>query len=393
MRVGVIGLGYVGLNFAIAASRAGNEIIGVDRNSALVEALKAGRSHIEGILDSDVAKSGVRFEVSPSSLSEIGAVVIAVPTPLDNNRVPDLSFVKDAAAVINAHVPKGALVINESTSYPGTLRQVIAPIVGSDYLFAAAPERIDPGNQSWGASNTPRLIAGLTAEATKRARELYESFCGSVIEVSSPEVAEAAKLFENTFRQVNIALVNEFAQVASALGIPTYEVLEAASTKPFGFMKFLPSLGVGGHCIPVDPSYLSFAAEEVGQEAKFIDLANQINLDMPAYVARRISNEIGGVAGKKIQVAGISYKADISDIRESPALALIAQLRTLGADVTWHDPLVKEWSGEASAPLGSCDAGIIAAAHGAIDFSPWRGSSQKVFDVSTSTHLEWPKFL
>jgi len=214
-----------------------------------------------------------------------------------------------------------------------------------------------------------------------------------VITVSSPEVAEAAKLFENTFRQVNIALVNEFAQIASALGISTWEVLAAADSKPFGFMKFLPSVGVGGHCIPVDPSYLSFVAEQNGKSARFIDLANLVNLEMPKYVAGRIDKELGGVKGKRIQIAGIAYKANVADLRESPALSLIGELRELGALVSWCDPLVGSWNGEKSEPISLVDAGVIVSPHREIDFSLWKSGGMRVFDLSTAANLGWPKFL
>jgi UDP-N-acetyl-D-glucosamine dehydrogenase len=286
------------------------------------------------------------------------------------------------------------LVINESTSFPGTLRKVIAPILGNDSLYASAPERIDPANESWGISNTPRLVAGMNDLATKKALEFYRSFCNEVHEVSSPEVAEAAKLFENTFRQVNIALVNEFAQIANALGISTNETLAAAATKPYGFMPFTPGVGVGGHCIPVDPSYLSFAAEQAGVEAAFINLANKVNMRMPAYVASRIAELLGGsLIGKRIQVAGIAYKADVLDTRESPALALISALRRLGASVTWHDEVVGSFGGESSAALAAVDLGVISTAHTGVDYSLWKSAGVKVIDVSAASNTSWQKFL
>jgi UDP-N-acetyl-D-glucosamine dehydrogenase len=276
------------------------------------------------------------------------------------------------------HLKNKALIINESTSFPGTLRELIAESIekgsGLGHLYAASPERVDPGNPVWNQSNTPRLVSGLTEEANTKAAEFYSSFCANVVTVSSPEVAEAAKLFENTFRQVNIAMVNE---LAHGLDIDVREVLDAAATKPFGFMKFNPSLGVGGHCIPVDPSYLSFAAENVGIEASFIDLANEINLEMPSYVANRIANEVGGLKGKKVLVAGLSYKANIADLREAPSLLLIDALEVLGAEVVKHDPLVAGTSG-----IVDCDVAILAVAHDAIDKDALRKSAPFVFDCT-----------
>jgi UDP-N-acetyl-D-glucosamine dehydrogenase len=271
---------------------------------------------------------------------------------------------------------------------------VIEPILGSKHLYASAPERIDPANEIWGIENTPRLVAGLSDEATTKAIEFYRSFCKEVIPVSSPEVAEAAKLFENTFRQVNIALVNEFARIADALGISTVETIKAASSKPYGFMPFMPSIGVGGHCIPVDPSYLSFAARQAGVDSSFIDLANNVNALMPEYIAARIEKLLGGkIAGKRIQIAGISYKADVSDTRESPALALIAKLRELGADVTWHDERVGVFNEEKSSRLEAVDLGIIATAHSGVDYSSWKNSQSMVIDLSTTSNTGWQKFL
>ncbi len=380
MRVAIIGQGYVGKALGIAAHNAGHSVVGVEIDDSRVAALVGAVGYSVG------------SDFSSAAGSEI--VVIAVPTPLDENRVPDLSYVESACESVKSYVGAGTLIVNESTSFPGTLRNVIAPILGSDCLYASAPERIDPANEKWGIENTPRLIAGMSAEATSKALEFYRSFCEEVHEVSSPEVAEAAKLFENTFRQVNIALVNEFAQIANVLGISTHETLAAAATKPYGFMPFVPSIGVGGHCIPVDPSYLSFAAEKAGVEASFINLANKVNVSMPSYIASRIVDLLGGsVSGKRIQVAGIAYKADVSDTRESPSLALISALRELGAVVSWHDPVVGTWNGENSAALDSVDLGVIATAHTGVDYEAWKNGNTMVIDVSTAANTGWPKFL
>ena len=387
MRVAIIGQGYVGLTIAVGAASAGHGVVGFDVNQDLVNQLNSGNSHIEGITDSQLASfvSSGLFTASsePSVLEGSDVIVIAVPTPLDSDRNPDLSFVHAAAELINQHVNTPALVINESTSYPGTLRrEIVARITGVEHLFASSPERVDPGNTQWGTKNTPRLIGGLSPAAVVKAREFYASFCDSIIEVSSPEVAEAAKIFENTFRQVNIALVNEFAQISDALGISSREVIEAAATKPYGFMAFNPGPGVGGHCIPVDPSYLAHVANEVGVPATFIKRANEVNLAMPAYVVKRVVVGAGGsIAGKSIVVVGVSYKANVADTRETPAAAVIDLLRGQGANVVWHDDLVGSWRGETSAALGSFDIAVVVTKHdGVIDAAI--SASNYVFDCT-----------
>lgn len=387
MRVAIIGQGYVGLTIAVGAASAGHQVIGFDVNSELVEKLNSGKSHIEGISDSQLAElvSAGNFEArtDPSVLDGSDVIVIAVPTPLDGDRNPDLSFVHAAAELINQHVKTPALIVNESTSYPGTLRKEIAArITGVEHLFASSPERVDPGNTQWGTKNTPRLIGGLTPAAVAKAREFYSSFCDSIIEVSSPEVAEAAKIFENTFRQVNIALVNEFAQISDALGISSREVIDAAATKPYGFMPFNPGPGVGGHCIPVDPTYLAHVANEVGVPATFIKRANEVNLAMPAYVVKRIVAGIGGsIAGKSVVVVGVSYKANVADTRETPAAAVIDLLRTQGANVVWHDDLVGSWRGESSVPLSEQDIAVVVTKHDGISEAAIK-ASRYIFDCT-----------
>jgi UDP-N-acetyl-D-glucosamine dehydrogenase len=270
----------------------------------------------------------------------------------------------------------------ESTSYPGTLRKEIAArITNVDHLFASSPERVDPGNTKWGTKNTPRLIGGLTPAAVAKAKEFYGSFCDSIIEVSSPEVAEAAKIFENTFRQVNIALVNEFAQIADALGISGREVIDAAATKPYGFMQFNPGPGVGGHCIPVDPSYLSHVANQVGVPATFINRANEVNLAMPAYVVKRvIAGSEGSIAGKSVVVVGVSYKSNVADTRETPAAAVIDLLRQAGATVTWHDDVVGTWRKETSAPIRA-DIAVVVTKHDGLDLKALQACGY-VFDCT-----------
>lgn len=389
MRVAIIGQGYVGLTIAVGAALAGHKVIGFDINTGLVNDLNAGLSHIEGISSAQLAtflSSGTyKATSSPSLLDGSDVVVIAVPTPLTKERQPDLSYVHAAAELIQRNAKNPALIINESTSYPGTLRKEIAArITGVNHLYASSPERVDPGNAQWGTKNTPRLIGGLTSEAVTKAKEFYSSFCDTVIEVSSPEVAEAAKIFENTFRQVNIALVNEFAQIADALGISGREVLDAAATKPYGFMEFNPGPGVGGHCIPVDPTYLAYVANQVGVPATFIKRANEVNLAMPAYVVKRVITGAGeSVKGKSVVIVGVSYKANVADTRETPAAAVIDLLRDAGADVSWHDPLVGTWRNEQSTALGAFDVAVVVTKHDVVGIEDIKKSTY-IFDCTGS---------
>jgi len=373
-RIAIIGMGYVGQSLAKTAVSAGHSVLGIDTNPNVVSSLT---------INGDFKSTTNATLIDSSEL-----VVIAVPTPLDESRKPDLTAVRAACQTIIKNVKHPVLVINESTSYPGTLRNEIAAVIGQasglDHLYASSPERVDPGNQKWNQKNTPRLLAGLTPAATARARMFYSSFCDEIIEVSTPEVAEAAKLFENTFRQVNIALVNEFAQISDALEIPTREVLNAAATKPFGFMSFQPGPGVGGHCIPVDPSYLAYVAENVGVPAEFIKRANQVNLGMPAYVVSRVTNDTGSLMGKKVVVVGISYKANVSDTREAPAALVIEELEKLGARVSWNDPVVGTWNGQESSALMGFDVAIVVTKHDAVSESAIKASAPYVFDCTGS---------
>jgi UDP-N-acetyl-D-glucosamine dehydrogenase len=386
MHVAIIGQGYVGLTIAIGAAKAGHTVVGFDLNESLVSRLNSGHSHIEGVSDaalsSIVQSKNYIATTDASKLDGCQVIVIAVPTPLDNERNPDLSFVHAAADLIANNVKSAALIINESTSYPGTLRnEIAARISGIDHLYASSPERVDPGNTHWGTKNTPRLIGGLTAQATSKAHDFYATFCDSIIEVSTPEVAEAAKIFENTFRQVNIALVNEFAQIADALGISGREVINAAATKPYGFMQFNPGPGVGGHCIPVDPSYLAHVANQVGVPATFIKRANEVNLAMPAYVVKRVIEGFGAsIQGKSIVVIGVSYKSNVADTRETPAAAVIDLLRQQGADVVWHDDLVGSWRSENSAPI-SGDIAVVVTKHDGVDLAAIKACGY-VFDCT-----------
>ena len=389
MRIAIIGQGYVGLTIAVGAADAGHAVVGFDVNASLVSELNAGKSHIEGISNTQLTKfisAGIYKATTDATLLDgCDVIVIAVPTPLTQAREPDLSFVHTAAELIQNNVKSSALIINESTSYPGTLRnEIAARITGITHLYASSPERVDPGNTEWGTKNTPRLIGGLTPEAVVKAKEFYSTFCDTVIEVSSPEVAEAAKIFENTFRQVNIALVNEFAQIADALGISGREVLDAAATKPYGFMEFNPGPGVGGHCIPVDPTYLAYVANKVGVPATFIKRANEVNLAMPAYVVKSVIEGAGGsVKGKTVVVVGVAYKANVADTRETPAASIIDLLREAGASVTWHDPLVGIWRGEESSDLVACDVAVVVTKHDVVTESDIKKSTY-VFDCTGS---------
>ena len=382
-----MGVGYVGQPLVKETAKYYEQIIGFDLNLELISKLNKENS-----------LKNVNYSNNPSDLAESDVIVICVPTPLNLNRKPDLKFLEKACDLIATNITKSTLIINESTSFPGTLRRVVKNRVESksEYsnYYASAPERIDPGNITWNLSNTPRLISGVDEKSTEMTFEFYSKICKQVIKVRTPEVAELSKLFENSFRQVNISLVNELAQISNLFGVTANEVVSAANTKPYGFMPFLPSTGVGGHCIPVDPSYLSFAVEELGGSADFIDLANKVNLDMPKYVAKRIEKDLSGLNNKKIQIAGISYKKGVSDLRESPALLLISELRDLGAKVIWHDPLVKEWSSEKSVGLNDqIDLGLIITPHAEIDFEPWK-NGVRVFDLSaTSQNFGWAKYL
>jgi len=392
MRVVVIGQGYVGLTISAFASRH-HEVLGFDLNSKIVSDLNRGISHIEGIDSKDIkdAIDARKYKASSDGVDIFGAeiVVIAVPTPLDVDRKPDLTFIESACKVIAENLSGPALIINESTSYPGTIRNFIKPTIEKysnkkiDHQYAISPERVDPGRDDYNQKNTPRLYAGLTPEATKRTREFYSSFCDNLVEVSSPEVAEAAKLFENTFRQVNIALVNELAQISHALGIDVRETLDAAGTKPYGFMKFSPSAGVGGHCIPVDPSYLADIAEKAGVQATFIQRANEVNLDMPKYIAGRVERDNGGsIKGKKVLVVGVAYKSNVADTRETPAELLINALEKLGAVVTWNDPVVGSWHGKDSVALGGIDIAVVVTKHDVVPADEILKSAPYVFDTT-----------
>jgi UDP-N-acetyl-D-glucosamine dehydrogenase len=392
MKVAIIGQGYVGLTISAFAGEF-FEVVGFDNNIKIVDQLNKGFSHIEGVEGSTLQrwiKAGrYRATSNGSDISDADLVVIAVPTPLTNDRNPDLGFIEAACQTVGENIKKSVLVINESTSFPGTLRNFIKPSIEKfsaskiEHFYAISPERVDPGRGDYNQRNTPRLFAGLTPEASAMTREFYSKFCDQLVEVSSPEVAEAAKLFENTFRQVNIALVNEFAQIAHALGISVYETLDAANTKPYGFMKFTPSAGVGGHCIPVDPTYLAAVAEEHGAPATFIRRANEVNLEMSKYVVDRVAADNGqSLAAKSVLVVGVAYKPNVADVRETAAELVIEHLRQRGAVVSWHDDLVGSWNGESSTPLSGADIAIVVTKHDDVKVQDILESAPYVFDTT-----------
>jgi len=391
MKVAIIGQGYVGLTISSFAAEF-YEVIGFDSNERVVKQLNQGISHIEGVESATLGKSvksgKYRATSKASDISDAEIVIIAVPTPLTKDRKPDLTYIDAACKTIGENISDSILVINESTSFPGTIREYIKPKIESysrgniEHLYAISPERVDPGRSDFNQKNTPRLYSGLTSEASRKTREFYSKFCDNLIEVSSPEVAEAAKLFENTFRQVNIALVNEFAQIAHSLGISVYETLDAANTKPYGFMKFTPSAGVGGHCIPVDPTYLAAVAEEHGVPATFIRRANEVNIEMSKYIVDRVQSDNGDLTGKSVLVIGVAYKPNVADVRETAAEPVIEHLRSRGAIVAWHDDLIGSWNGEVSSPLTGADISIVVTKHDGVRADLILASAPYVFDTT-----------
>ena len=381
MKVTVVGQGYVGLPLAITASRFGYKAYGLDNNDEKIALLKSGKSIIEDVTDEVIKKSVDSRHYLPtldqSVISDSELVLICVPTPLSKGHKPDLTALISATTTVGKYLKAGTLVIVESTIEPGTCRNTLLPILLKEsglklgeFDIAYSPERIDPTNKKWGIINTPKLVAGLTDTAAKRAGEFYGKFIESIISCSSLEIAETAKLLENSFRLVNISFINELAIFCQKIGIDITEVIAAAATKPYGFMPFYPSIGVGGHCIPVDPIYLANAAKLVGVPSRFIELADQINQEMPGYFVGRAEEKIGGLKAKKVLVVGVSYKPNVADVRESAVESLISGLKQKGAQVSWHDDLVKEWKGEKSVALSSLfDLAIIATPHDYLDLT------------------------
>jgi UDP-N-acetyl-D-glucosamine dehydrogenase len=416
MKLGIVGLGYVGLPLALAFAEAGNEVVGLDTDPGKLADLAAGRSYIEDVDDAELAAQAERLSATSdyADLERCEAIVVCVPTPLSSSREPDLSYLREAAGSVAAHLQPGQLIVLESTSYPGTTREELLPAlsaggrtVGEDFYLAFSPERIDPGRSDHTIRTTPKLVGGITPACTERAAALYRQICDTVEILSSPETAELAKLLENIFRSVNIALVNEVAQLCDRLGIDVWEVVDAAATKPFGFMRFDPGPGMGGHCLPVDPFYLAFKAREHDFYPEFVELAGKVNQAQPEFCVRRIERSLNGagkpVKGSKILILGASYKPGIGDTRESPALRIIALLRELGAEISYHDPFVPELpdqelkSVDLEQGLAAADLLAIVTAHPGVDHEAavkavplaidFRGISRRFDDPGSAERL------
>jgi UDP-N-acetyl-D-glucosamine dehydrogenase len=410
VRVGIIGLGYVGLPLATAFAQAGADVVGLDTDASKISAIEDGRSYIEDVpsaeLASLVASGRLRATSDGTALADREAILICLPTPLGKYRDPDLSYVMMGAATAMDNLAPGGLLVLESTTWPGTTREVLAPLlerrgrhIGKDCFLAFSPERIDPGNERWGIRETPKIVGGMTPACTERARELYTLICDTVHEVSSPESAEMAKILENTFRAVNIALVNEMAILADRMGVDVWEAIDAASTKPFGFMPFWPGPGLGGHCIPVDPFYLAWRARAFDLDSEFVELAGRVNVKMPYYAVSRIGRSLNE-RGKAVQDAnvlllGMAYKADVGDLRESPSLKLLELLRAEGAQVTYHDPHVPTLAdaGLSSVALtpevvAAADCVVVATAHSEIDLAMVVEHADRVVDLRNAVRRQ-----
>lgn len=393
----IIGQGYVGLPLAMAAVDAGWFVIGIEKSASRVAQLNSGSSPVEDISDARLAKAiaANKFIASndPAEVFAASVVTICVPTPLNDAREPDLELLESATRDVAPHLSSGTLLVSESTSYPGTLRDVIIPLVNSlksfdasELFYASAPERVNPGDPVWDQKNTPRLVGGIDAESQKRALAFYNSICDSVVATSTPEIAEAAKILENTFRLVNIAMINEFTQLCSAQGINVHEVINAAATKPYGFMPFRPGVGIGGHCIPVDPLYLTWWARKGGQVASLVERSDEISNEMPIYVAERalaLSKKSAGTP--KVLIMGVAYKPGVGDVRETPASALRAALVARGAEVAWVDPLVPLWEGtEPVDESWDCDVVIVATNQPGLDVKSLLARGIPVLDCTNN---------
>ena len=403
--VGIVGLGYVGLPLAMEFARAGFRVLGFDVSQAVVDGLTQGRSHVQDVASADVARFAKEGKFTATTdlarLREPDVVSICVPTPLSKTKDPDVSYVLAATNAVKRALRRGQLIVLESTTYPGTTRELMLPAleatglkVGEDFFLAFSPERVDPGNPKWNTHNTPKVVGGLTPACGRVAVAIYEPAIERLVAVSSTEAAELVKILENTFRSVNIGLVNEMAIVCDKLGVDVWEVIEAAATKPFGFMKFTPGPGVGGHCIPLDPHYLAWKMRTLNYRTRFIELAGEINAEMPEYwVARVVDrlNEQGRAArGSKVLVVGVAYKKDIDDVRESPALDVIRLLQRRGAAVSYHDPHVRKLKDEAidlasipltSETLAAADCVVIVTDHSDVDYSLIERCARLVVDT------------
>lgn len=380
-KVAIIGQGYVGLPLAIAAAESGYEVIGIDNDEKRVERLNQGRSDIEDIsshrLEKVIHSGNYRVVNDLKLVSRVSIILICVPTPLDSVHKPDLSILINVTKEISKYLKKNSLIILESTVGPGTTRTTVLPLIEKisglntiEFDLVFSPERIDPTNKKWGIANTPKLVSGLSDKGLKRAVKFYSKFISQLIECESFEVAETAKLLENSFRLINISFINEIAKFCHAMNINVNDVIKAASTKPYGFMTFFPGVGIGGHCIPVDPVYLAAKAREIGVSSDFIDLANQHNSGLPRYFSDLAEKKIGNLRNRDILIIGVAYKPNVSDTRETPVGALINELESKGARVSWHDDLVKTWRNQRSVPLGeNFDLAILAVLHDYIDLT------------------------
>jgi UDP-N-acetyl-D-glucosamine dehydrogenase len=393
----IIGQGYVGLPLAMAAVDADWTVIGIDNFDAKVVQINSGKSPVEDISDNRLqralASGAYRASSDFSSITKASVITICVPTPLDQKREPDLSLLQSAATAIAPFVSNETLIVSESTSYPGTLRDIIIPTVNSlkpkdsvNIYFASAPERVNPGDLVWNQKNTPRLVGAIDTASQVKALAFYRSICDEVVSVTSPEVAESAKLLENTFRLVNIALVNEFTMLCNSTGINVNEVIDAASTKPYGFMPFRPGVGVGGHCIPVDPLYLTWWARQNGNRAEFIESADFINHEMPKYVAQRALSMVDSLNTKpRVLILGVAYKPGVGDVRETPVSELRDHLVGLGAKVAWHDPLVTNWEDSLPVDLDwECDVAILATKQPGMNIKQLTNKGIQILDCTNS---------
>ena len=401
--VAIIGAGYVGMPLAQVFADAGKSVVLVDVNEDVVEGIKRGESHIDDVSSGELKRLVEAGRITATTdldvLADVDAILIALPTPLSSQREPDLSIVRGAVEEIAPRLRKGQLVVLESTTYPGTTRDEVLPILegsglrpGEDFYLAFSPERVDPGRSDWPTRNTPKVVGGLDTASTERAAELYRSAVDTVVPVSSPEAAELTKLLENIFRAVNIALVNELAQLCERMDIDVWEVVEAAETKPFGFMSFKPGPGLGGHCIPIDPFYLTWKAREYDFYTEFIELAGKINANMPYFCRSLISQALNhgsqkSLKGSRVLVLGVSYKADIDDVRESPAEKIIELLEKAGAEVSYHDPHVAEFDGMRSVDYKpeDYDCVVIVTAHTSIDYDELVDRAEIVVDFRNAT--------
>ena len=402
--IAIVGAGYVGMPHAQTFAEAGKSVVLVDVQQAVVDGINRGESHIPDVSSEDlgrlVAGGLITATTDFAAVAGCAAVVIAVPTPLSPQKEPDLGYVEAAARDIAPHLRKGHLVVLESTTYPGTTREVLKPLLeagsgltaGADFHLAFAPERVDPGRTDWTTKSTPKVVGGINAESTKAAAALYRGAIDTVHEVSTAEAAELTKLLENIFRSVNIALVNELAQLCDRMDIDVWEVIDAAGTKPFGFMPFRPGPGLGGHCIPLDPYYLAWKAREFDFNTRFVELACEINNNMPYFCRSVVSQALNhgaqkSLRGSKVLLLGVAYKADIDDVRESPAEKILGLLRTAGADVAYHDPHVPEFDGLRSVQFdpAAYDVVVIVTDHSAIDYDKLVDDASLVVDLRNAT--------